>query len=293
VPLLASRLREKLASDIKAKELLGEARTIKVELVSLLKALTPSKDEAEARARRLESANTLASAVKKEMTRTYSGAVFGDMVSVLVVPESDLQGEVRKAWDAVAPMSIKTSDKVKKLLVHVLKWWQTRASERFQTSGLRLPAAAVETFLREVCTSKTLFAALGNAVFPYCSRSTIDTALIACILHVKTCDGMLELFHDKPRRLPGQPLRLSYAEDAAAEGEGAVDWGDVSFEDAPASKDANVEIVFAGNRYFRHWAAALGDFYVKNGGGAKVAMDDPRVLKLGAVLSRMEAVDAG
>ena len=40
-------------------------------------------------------------------------------------------------------MSIKTSDKVKKVLVHVLKWWVTSAMVRFRDSSLELPMANV------------------------------------------------------------------------------------------------------------------------------------------------------
>jgi hypothetical protein len=40
------------------------------------------------------------------------------------------------------------------------------------------------------------------------------------------------------------------------------------------------------------WAANLAEFYVKNGAGAKVTIDDPRVSRLSAVLSRVQATDA-
>src|SRR5262249_44712266 len=144
VPLLASRLREKLVEDIKARELRVEAAQIRAELIALVKALTPSKDETEERARRIERAEALVSAVRKEMGRRYSGAVFGELVSLLVVPEDELEREVRKVHDTVAPMSIKASDKVKKVLVHVLKWWWARATERFRASDAKLPDTAVE-----------------------------------------------------------------------------------------------------------------------------------------------------
>src|SRR5262249_18082944 len=116
VPLLASRLREKLIEDVKQRELQSEARAIRSELMSLLKALTPSKDEAEERLRRVEAANALVDGVRREMTKRYSGAVFGELVAALVVPEADLEREVRKACDVALPMSIKVSDKVKKVL---------------------------------------------------------------------------------------------------------------------------------------------------------------------------------
>jgi hypothetical protein len=293
VPLLASRLREKLAEDIKARELLDEARAVRSELLSLLTALTPSKDEAEERMRRAEAAEQLASAVRKEMSRRYSGAVFGELVRLIVVPDDDLEKEVRKAWDAAAPMSIKASDKVKKVLVHVLKWWTLAAQERVRTSGLPLPATAVDLFIREVCTSKMLMPVLGQAVFPYFSRSTVDTSLIAQILQVKICDAMLSLFVDPERRTPKAPVRLSYSEDLGGAGENAasVDWADVDFEEDAAKSKSGVEIVFAGNRYFRHWAQELDGFYAKNGGGSKVAIDDPKVKALLAVLQRVEGVD--
>jgi hypothetical protein len=295
VPLLASRFREKLSEDIKAKELLAEAKAIRGELMALLKALTPSKDEAEERMRRVEAANALVDAVKKEMTRRYSGAVFGELVNQLCVPVDELEKEVRKVHEVVAPMSIKASDKVKKVLVHVLKWWWTTASERFRTSELQVPAAAVETFLREVCTSKSLMPVLGNAIFPYFSRTTVDTQLVATILQVKISDAMLDLFVERERKTPAIPARLSYSEEVGEEaGERAskIDWSDVSFEEDPAESRTNdVEIVFAGNRYFSHWAAHLADFYVKNGGGQKMAMDDPRTKTLLSVLQRVETTD--
>ena len=53
LPLLATHLRAKLSEDIKGKELGQEARAIRSELLSVLKALTPSRDESEARARRV------------------------------------------------------------------------------------------------------------------------------------------------------------------------------------------------------------------------------------------------
>jgi hypothetical protein len=295
VPLLASRFREKLAEDIKGRELRAEAKAIRAELMALLKALTPSKDEAEERQRRVEAAQALVDAVRVEMHRRYSGAVFGDMVHQLVVPLDDLEREVRKVHDVVAPMQIKASDKVKKVLVHVLKWWWTTASERFRTSELQLPGAAVEAFLREICTSKSLMPVLGNAVFPYFSRTTVDTGLVATILQVKICDAMLDLFVDRARRTPSIPARLSYSEevgDEAGERASKIDWSDVSFDDDEgATKKEQVEIVFAGNRYFNHWAAHLADFYVQNGGGQKMAPEDPRTKALVSVLQRVETVD--
>ncbi|HWL84493.1 MAG TPA: virulence factor SrfC family protein, partial [Polyangiaceae bacterium] len=45
VPLFASNLRAKMAERVKEKELLAEAESIRAELVALLRAMTPSKDE--------------------------------------------------------------------------------------------------------------------------------------------------------------------------------------------------------------------------------------------------------
>ena len=152
------------------------------------------------------------------------------------------------------PMSIKASDNVKKVLVHVLKWWSKTAAERLRASELSIPQAQAETFVREVCTSKLLLPVLGNAIFPYFARTQIDVALVATILRVKICDAMLELLVQKPRRTPDAPIRLSYAEDSAGSVE-QVDWAAVDFEDEPTEEPGKgVSIVFAGNRYFNTWS---------------------------------------
>ena len=293
VPLLAQHLRQKMSEDIKAKELAQEVRAIKSELLSVLKALTPSRDEAEEVARKLEDAKQLVSAVEAEMARRCTGAVFGEFVDLVVAPEHDVEAEVKKVLDVVMPMSIKASDKVKKVLVHVLKWWSKLAAERLRASELSLPQAQAESFVREVCTSKLLLPVLGTAIFPYFNRTQVDTALVATILRVKISDAMLGLLLTTPRKTPQQPVRLSYSEDvevAAAE----VDWANVSFEDEPTQEPGKgVSIVFAGNRYLSKWSAGLGDFYVRSGGSRGATIEDARVKQLSDVLRRVESVDAG
>lgn len=291
VPLLATHLRQKLAEDIKGKELAQEARAIRGELLSVLKALTPSRDEAEERARRLEDARQLVDAVQAEMSRRCTGAVFGEFVDLVVAPEPEIEAEVKKVLDLVMPMSIKASDKVKKVLVHVLKWWSRLAAERLRASDLAIPQAQAESFVREVCTSKLLLPVLGNAVFPYFARTQVDVGLVATILRVKICDAMLGLLLPVQRRTPAQPVRLSYAEDSA-ESAGEVDWGNVDFDDEPTEAPGKgVSIVFAGNRYFDAWSTHLGDFYVRSGGSRGAVVEDARVTRLVEVLRRVEGAD--
>jgi hypothetical protein len=299
VSLLASHLRQKLAEDIKKKELVAEAKALRSELLDVLKALTPSQNEAEERARLTQAAEHLVEAVRLEMGRTYSGAVFGELVSLLAAPREEVEAELRAIHGVVAPMSIKTSDKVKKVLVHLLKWWAARAIDSLRESHLELPAAHVERFVREVCTSKLIMPIVGKAVFPYFSRTRVDYTLIATILRVKICDSLLDLFKEPPRSTASIPVRLSYSESADAvrgesdgDGEGAaIDWGDVDFdEESAADIGGDVEIVFAGNRYFHHWAEELPGLYLKNGGlKAQTQADDPRVRELVAILGEVEA----
>ncbi len=296
VPLLSAALRDKMAENVKAKELAAEAAHVKDELAALLKALTPSKDETEERSRILASAEVLVDAVQREMSRRCSGAVFGEVVRLVVVPEADLEAEVRSIYAAVAPMSIKASDKVKKVIVHILKWWAAKASERLRTSELAIPPATIEPFVREVCTSKKLLPVLGNAIFPYFSRTTIEPALIATILHVAVSDAMLHLFQPSERRTPGIPLRLSYSE-VPGDGEGGtdIDWGNVDFDqEEPAAQVGDVEIVFAGNRYWKAWSKGLGAFYLENRGSRpRMGADDPRVQKLQSVLTEALGIHVG
>jgi hypothetical protein len=289
VPLLSTHLRTKLAEDIKGKELKQEARAIRSELLSVLKALTPSRDESEARARRVEDAKQLVSAMSTEMARRCTGAVFGEFVDLVVAPEADLEAEVRKVLDVVMPMSIKASDKVKKVLVHVLKWWTKTGAERLRSSELAIPQAQAESFVREVCTSKLLLPILGQAVFPYFARTQVDAALVSTILRVKICDAMLGLMTPKARQTPPVPVRLSYAEDSAESGAN-VDWSNVDFEDEPTEQPGEgVSIVFAGNRYYSIWSQGLPDFYVRSGGTRPNLLEDTaRAQRLVEVLRRVE-----
>jgi hypothetical protein len=298
VPLLASALKAKLAEDVKSRELAQEGKHVHAELATLLRSMTPSKDEAEERRRILENAQGLVDALRREMARRSSGAVFGDFLQRCVTPEAELEDEVRKVLEQVAPMSIKASDKVKKVLVHVLKHWTVRAADRVRTSDLGLPPSLVDTFVREVCTSKKILPILGNAIFPYFSRTVVDCEVVAKILEVKIGDALLSLFADGARATPAAPVRLSYSESVGAAGEaGAIDWGTVSLGDDGDGADAapdSVEIVFAGSGHFKRWSARLGEFYLENK-GARVAAsaEDPRVAKLVGVLHEVEKIRVG
>jgi hypothetical protein len=292
VPLLSTHLRNKLTEDVKGKELTQEARAIRSEVLSVLKSLTPSRDEAEARARRIEDARQLVAAIDAEMSRRCTGAVFGEFVDLVVAPEAEIEAEVRKVIDIVMPMSIKASDKVKKVLVHVLKWWSKLAAERLRSSELVIPQAQAEAFVREVCTSKLLLPILGQAIFPYFARTQVDAELVATILRVKITDALLTLMAPGGRRSPQTPVRLSYAEDSA-ESAAAVDWSNVDFEgETTAEPGKGVSIVFAGNRYYEVWSRSLPDFYVKSGGSRPNLMEDARTARLLEVLKRVEVADA-
>jgi hypothetical protein len=151
----------------------------------------------------------------------------------------------------------------------------------------------VERFVREVCTSRLIMPVLGKAVFPYFSRTRVDYPLIATILRVKICDALLDLFEEPARRTPQIPVKLSFsgsADGSTDDDGGAVDWADVDFEEESVqSIPTNVEIVFAGNRYFHHWSNGLPALYLKNGGlRAEAKADDPRVKELTAILSEVE-----
>ncbi len=291
VPLLASHLRSKLSVDIKARELQAEAEAIREELIDLVKVLTPSTDDAERRLRLEEQAQSFVASIRNEMNRHYSGAVFGQLVNSLVAPKDELEDELRSVWRIVRPMSIKASDKVKRVLVHLLKWYAQRAADRVRDSALNLPQAQVERFAREVCTSKSIMPILGKAVFPYFSRSELDFHLIATILEVKISDAMLHLFSDQPRQTPQTPVRLSYSESAGVSSEGgeAVDWSDVSFEDdAPSSQVGAPDIVFAGSRYLEPFCERLPAFYVESAGGVQAkALDQPGVRELIDILKEL------
>jgi len=295
VPLLASHLRTKLAEDIKRRELLAEGRSIRAELLDMLRSMTPSQDEAEERRRVQENAQHFIDSLKREMGRQYSGAVFGELVNRLTPPVEDVEQALRNIHGTVAPMSIKASDKVKKVLVHMLKWWVQTASERFAESEMGLPAAHVERFVREVCTSRQVLPVLGKAIFPYFSRTRMDHTLIASILQVTVCDSMVQLFAPSFRETPELPVRLSYSETANGEGQenGEIDWGDVEFDDeAPEEAAMRIELVFAGSRCFAAYCENLPGLYLKNAGAnIAAAADDPRVQQLASVLRQVEAVD--
>lgn len=295
IPLLASHLRAKLAEDIKKKELLTELRAIHAELLEALRLLTPSRDEEEKRQRLEHNARALVSAVRLEMTKHYSGAVFGELMELITIPHDELHQEIRDFYKTLAPMSIKVSDKVKKLMVHVLKHWAQRGVSRLRSSALDLPISLVDRFVREVVTSRSLLPVLGKAIFPYFNKSDVDFALVSTIMQVKISDALLSLFVSRERRTPELPVRLSYSETIGS-GEsdddgGDIDWADVDFDDEPApdAEPEHVELVFAGNRYFDHWSEQLPAFYVRNAGGKK-ATEDPRMRELVGVLSTVEAV---
>jgi hypothetical protein len=294
VPLLTQALRDKLAEDVKGRELAAEAIQLEAELTGLLKSLTPSKDETEERERVLGAAKVLTDAVQREMARRCSGAVFGELIGRITPPVDEVEDEIRSVYGLVAPMSIKASDKVKKVIVHILKWWTNKASERFRASELQIPATAVDQLVREVCTSRAILPVLGNALFPYFSRSNVDAALIANIVHVAVCDALVVLFKEEQRRTPTGPIRLSYSEVVGAtDTESAIDWGDVDFDqEEPAAQVANVEIVFAGSRAYKRWSESLGPFYLQNRGSQpRLANTDPRVIKLEGVLAMLKRGD--
>ena len=290
VPLLAARMRQKLAEDVKRRELEREAEAVKTELLSVLKSLTPSRDEEEERARLREEARVLVTAIDREMAKRCSGSVFGELVAMLVVPQDELDREVRAIFAEVMPMSIKASDKVKKVLVHVLKWWQKRASENLRATRLDLPQAQLETFLRQVFTSKLLLPILGTAIFPYFSRTQVDTSLVAAIVEVKVCDFLLMLGKEPERTTPALPVSLSFAEEATRETAETIDWGDVSFEDSPPTeRQSQVTIVFAGRKHFERWSSGLGEFYLRSGGAKScTSLDDANTLALVRILKTVE-----
>ena len=228
------------------------------------------------------------------MARRFSGAVFGELIDAIVPPEPDVEAEVKKVLDVVLPMSIKASDKVKKVLVHVLKWWTKLAADRLRGTDLSLPQAQAEAFVREVCTSKLLLPVLGQAIFPYFARTQVDVPLVAMVLRVKICDAMLGLMQPRARRTPEMPVRLSYAEDGT-ETAAEVDWSNVDFgdDDTTTTPTKGMSIVFAGNRYYEGWSTGLPDFYVRSGGTRANVMEDARVGKLVEVLKRVEVADVG
>ncbi len=296
VPLMASAFKLKLSENVKAREVAEEAASIHGELLALLKAMTPSRDETEARARLEEAAHHLVDAVGREMGRRSSGAVFGELLGLLSADEAELEAEVARMVTVLGPQSIKTSDKVKRLIVHMVKWWRDQATARVRASQLQLPVTSVDTFVREVCQSKKLLVALGTAVFSYMSRTVIDAALIASILRVKIVDMMSTLGVSHERRAVPLPVRLSYAEDGAAKDAAeAIDWSDVNFDaEEPEGLAGKAEIVFAGNRFFRRWQSHLGAFYVETGGQKlQAGAADGRVAELVKILREVESLHVG
>ena len=300
VPLLAAALHDKLAEDVKGVELLAEGQAIARELTGVLRALAPSANDEEARARAQASAEALVSAVEKEMARTVSGEPFGEMIRLLTPPLADVQAEVNAAWRAIAPMSIKTSDKAKKLLVHLLKWWSAEAGARARSSDRGFPPALLESFARQVCVSRGLLPVLGAAVFPYFARATLDVPLVARICHVKIGDALLDLGQPRARVTPVGAIRLSYDESAHVEA-GAIDWNDVSWGDDAASAASTasggglggtgLDLVFAGSRSFATWKGALVPFYLSSAGGsASAALTGPKAEALSTILRELEAV---
>ncbi len=294
VPLLSSAFKLKLAENVKAREIAEEASAVCAELLALLKALTPSRDESEHKERIAENARLLIDSLEREMVRRSSGAVFGELVGLLSADEDELDAEVGRILAVVGPQSIKTSDKVKRLVVHMVKWWRDQASERVRSSQLGLPPTAVDVFVREVCTSKKLLVTLGTAVFPYMSRTTIDAGLIANILRVKVCDMMVGLGVSDGRAVPVLPVRLSYAEGGDGKPEdaaNAIDWSDVDFDaEEPEAQLGRAEIVFAGNRYLRRWKSSLAGFYLANSGQKLEGSIDGRTTELVKILREVEGV---
>ena len=193
----------------------------------------------------------------------------------------------------VGPQSIKTSDKVKRLVVHMVKWWRDQASDRVRSSQLGIAPAAIDAFVREVCTSKKLLVVLGTSVFPYMSRTTVDASLIADILRVKVCDMMVLLGVGEERKSPELPVKLSYAETGDGKPEDVasnIDWSDVDFDaEEPEAQVGRAEIVFAGNRYLRRWKTSLKGFYVENSGRKNEGTADARTTELVRILREVEA----
>lgn len=293
IPILATALREKLKVDVKRRELSESVRAVRSELLGVLRALTPSRDDAEARARMMENADALSAAIGREMTRRASGSVFGELLDRLVVPLPALELELAQCIDVVTPMSLKASDKVKRVLVHVLKWWEKTARERVREAELNLPLAHVDAFVQAACMSKVLLPTLGTAVFPYFNRTEVPVRMVAEILHLKMSDGMLSLGLDAPRATPKGPVRLSYSESGAG-GLDAVDWTDVDFSsDAPPSQAQGLEIVFAGRASYKRWSGSLGEFYVKSGGQKVGASTDAAIVSLVAKMGSVERADVG
>lgn len=293
VPLLASSFRDKLAENVKAREMFDEASAIKSEVVSVLKALTPSGDENERRERLVADAKLLVDALQKEMDRRASGAPFGELMALVSLDEAATEAEVARVLGLVMPMGIKTADKVKRLVVHMVKWWREETTQRARSSELVLPLAALDHFVREICTSKKLLVALGTAVFPYLSRSNVVPSLLATIFRVKIADAMLTLFAASERKAPALPLRLSFAEPhESADAADKIDWSDVDFDaEEPSQAVGRADVVFAGSRFFTRWSEGLPAFYLENAGkGDEGAVKHASTAELARVLKEVEGI---
>ncbi|MFO0667107.1 MAG: virulence factor SrfC family protein [Polyangiaceae bacterium] len=293
IPLLAKALLRKLRENVKQRELAREAELIRGEFLAVLRALTPSRDESEERTRRLELALSLTNALRTEMGKRYSGAPFGEFIGRIALPQEEVVREVQKSLDATLQLSLKASDKVKRLLLHTLKWWKARALARLRESPLAIPLAAAEVFLVETVTSKALLPELGTALFPYFSRKTVDPELIATILRVRISDATVDLFQGRTRRATALPVRLSFAESATTAGETAesVDWTNLDFEadESAASPTDAPEIVFAGRERFRAFCNELGPLYLRSAPeNVQRAEDDPRIKTLVALRAKVE-----
>ena len=295
VPLLSGAFKAKLAEDVKAKEIAEEAAAITSELLALLKAMTPSSDESERKERVVAAARLLVDSVEREMVKRSSGSVFGELLGLISADEVELEAEVQRIVSQLASQSIKTSDKVKRLVVHMVKWWRDQAQRRVSTSQSGIPLTAVDTFVREVCQSKKLLVALGTSVFPYMSRTSVDTSLIANILRVKVCDMMVSLGADTGRPRPELPVKLSYAEavGSAEDPAAAIDWSDVDFDaEEPEAELGQAEIVFAGKRFLHGWRTRLETFYLESAGQRDEGQSNPRAGELIKVLREVESVHA-
>ena len=148
-----THLREKLARGHQGQGArAGGARDPLASSLSVLKALTPSRDEAEERARKLEDAKQLVDADRAPRWRGAAPARSSASSSTSSSRrEADLEAEVRKVLDVVMPMSIKASDKVKKVArprAQVVGEARRRAAARRASS--RVPQAQAESFVREV-----------------------------------------------------------------------------------------------------------------------------------------------
>jgi len=281
VPLLAEALRAKLRRDIKAEELAAELQALRQEARDSMAALVPSQDVEEERARRLGLAKSLADALQKAVETDASGLPFGRFVQAIVLPFEVVLAETKRALTAILPLSIKGSDKVKRLLFHMLKWWQREASARSRQSTTHLPQAAVDLYLREILTSKAIVPLLGNRLLPAFGKNTVDADQVARILHVTTSDCMLHLHRPSGRRTPHGPLRLSFSETTAgaASGSDGIDWS-LDFDgEAPAPP----AVCFAGKSRLDHLVAHLPALYTDSMGAHAAGPRDPLTVKLAAL----------